>query len=293
MYSQIIHIDGPDKTGKDTVRDIVVKQAKGNYLVYVRSFISQIIYSRLYNRKIDEKFFWERLKNEYLQGAKFFVFICMVEEVEHRFKAHDEKDIHISEFEKHQEAFLNFVQEAADKGVKIHVIDTSFATPQESARELENHVQNDFVSNCVNCNLCKVKESEKSTNYCIGGKDILVVNTVNLKVNKDSFDFLQKCLLESGILERCVVTDSVRCSTKSGKIEYQDFSNCSFHLQHQIEMLQPKVILALGNQVYEFLIASKLFPTHKIVKINSPAVIKFGKVTEAQYLKQLKNSIKV
>jgi hypothetical protein len=58
-------------------------------------------------------------------------------------------------------------------------------------------------------------------------------------------------------------------------------------------MLQPKVILALGNQVYEFLIASKLFPTHKIVKINSPAVIKFGKVTEAQYLKQLKNSIKV
>jgi hypothetical protein len=48
----------------------------------------------------------------------------MVEEVEHRFKKHDEKDIHISEFEKHQEAFLNFVKEAEDKGIKIHVIDT-------------------------------------------------------------------------------------------------------------------------------------------------------------------------
>ena len=43
---KIIHIDGPDKTGKDSIRRDVVKKSKGTSLVYVRSFLSQIVYSR-------------------------------------------------------------------------------------------------------------------------------------------------------------------------------------------------------------------------------------------------------
>ena len=54
---RIIHIDGPDKTGKDSIRRQVVKNAKGTTLVYIRSFLSQIVYSRLYNRKINEDWF--------------------------------------------------------------------------------------------------------------------------------------------------------------------------------------------------------------------------------------------
>ena len=52
MKAEIIHIDGPDKTGKDSIRREVVKSGKGSYLVYVRSFLSQIVYGRIYNRNI-------------------------------------------------------------------------------------------------------------------------------------------------------------------------------------------------------------------------------------------------
>ena len=93
LKAEIIHIDGPDKTGKDSIRREIVKSGKGNYLVYVRSFLSQIAYSRLYNRNINEGFFfecWSHAVN--ILDNKFFFIDCTYELAKERFIKHNEKD---------------------------------------------------------------------------------------------------------------------------------------------------------------------------------------------------------
>ena len=54
MKEHIVILDGVDKTGKDTIKDCLVRLSNGKILVIVRSFISQIVYSRIYKRNINE-----------------------------------------------------------------------------------------------------------------------------------------------------------------------------------------------------------------------------------------------
>lgn len=140
MINQIIHIDGADKTGKDTIRNILVKKSEGKYLVYVRSFISQIVYSRIYDRKINELFFWHKFRSaNRVNDEKFFLLTCSVEEAKKRFIEHNEKDIHIDRFEYHQEKFLEVAAEAIYKyGIVINVIDTSLHDFDYSYNEINS-----------------------------------------------------------------------------------------------------------------------------------------------------------
>ena len=57
MVHAIIHLDGVDKTGKDSIKTEIVILSNGRILVVARSFLSQIVYYRIYNRFIDESFF--------------------------------------------------------------------------------------------------------------------------------------------------------------------------------------------------------------------------------------------
>jgi len=134
--SRIIHIDGTDKTGKDTVRDLLVKETQGNCLVIVRSYLSQIVYSRLYDRKIDEDFFWNKMKIDFDNGVEFVVLECNLYNAERRFKEHNEKDISILDFENHRYAFKMIVEEAQSKGIKIKVFDTSYDTPADTFNKI-------------------------------------------------------------------------------------------------------------------------------------------------------------
>lgn len=292
MYSQIIHIDGPDKTGKDTVRDMLVKKAKGNYLVYVRSYISQIVYSRLYNRKINETFFWNALIQDYSNGSKFFLLTCSEEQAAERFIKHDEKDIKITEFVKHQKAFLKFAEEAASKGITINIIDTSHITPEDSVNALEMHVRNTNVSTCTNCKLC-IGPVYKINSVSYSSKpEILVLSSANLEIGTDIYDLIRHSLLEAGVLEKCYISNAVKCSVRfkdsPGKVNSQNYKDCSFHLKHEIEMIQPKIILTLGNDINEFVKTEKLYQAHKIIAAQSPAVIKFGKITQEDYINSIK-----
>ena len=138
---RIIHIDGPDKTGKDSIRRQVVKNAKGNTLVYIRSFLSQIVYSRLYNRDINEKqffSFWSQASN---RGEEFYFVDCSYELVKERFVKHSETDLDIKDWKNHRRVFYE-VLETADKvyGIKVNRVDTTSDTICESADKIQSEL---------------------------------------------------------------------------------------------------------------------------------------------------------
>jgi len=138
LKAEIIHIDGPDKTGKDSIRREIVKLGKGNYLVYVRSFLSQIAYSRLYNRNINEEFFfecWSYATN--ILDNKFFFIDCTYKLAKERFIKHNEKDLDIKDWKKHRDIFLEVICEAERMGIKINRIDTTTDTIKQSANKIK------------------------------------------------------------------------------------------------------------------------------------------------------------
>jgi thymidylate kinase len=138
MTEKIIHIDGADKTGKDTIRDLLVKDSQGKHLIYVRSYISQIVYNRIYGRTINEEFFWKRFKEDYNKGDLFFLFGCNKDIVAERFIKHNETDLDIKDYFDHSMAFLQVVTEARERGIVVIVIDTSTATVDETFSQLKN-----------------------------------------------------------------------------------------------------------------------------------------------------------
>ena len=112
---RIIHIDGPDKTGKDSIRRQVVKNGKGNTLVYIRSFLSQIVYSRLYNRNINEKVFFMSWAEAIVRGEEFYFIDCSYELVKERFVKHDEKDLDIKDWKEYRRVFYEVLKEANEQ----------------------------------------------------------------------------------------------------------------------------------------------------------------------------------
>lgn len=138
INESIIHFDGADKTGKDTLRDLLVKQSEGKYLVYVRSYISQIVYNRIYKRTINEEFFWKRFKEDSDKGDLFFVFKCSKQVVFERFVKHNEKDLHIDDYEQHSKVFDDVITEAQKRNIQVYIFDTSIFKPDETLYQLKH-----------------------------------------------------------------------------------------------------------------------------------------------------------
>tara|TARA_R100000152_G_C6702097_1_gene131406 strand:- start:327 stop:755 length:429 start_codon:yes stop_codon:yes gene_type:complete len=138
---KIIHIDGPDKTGKDSIRRQVVLSSEGKALVYVRSFLSQIVYSRLYNRKIDEHWFFMQWVEADDRGELFYFIDCDFEKIKNRFIKHDEKDLDIKDWENHRKVFYDVIKIAIGHyGIKINRIDTTNDTVKQSAKYIEGEL---------------------------------------------------------------------------------------------------------------------------------------------------------
>ena len=137
MKEHIVILDGVDKTGKDTIKEWIVKQSNGKILVIVRSFISQIVYSRIYKRNINESFFIEKMRNLYHDGNyTFFYLTARKDELIKRFKKNNEQDLGIKHIDKHFKAFNDVLNKIDDSGVYINHIDTTDKTPYGSARDI-------------------------------------------------------------------------------------------------------------------------------------------------------------
>lgn len=112
----VIHIQGIDKTGKDTIRDRLVKLSQGKILVIVRSYISQIVYSNLYKRNIDIAFFENELLRCINQFDQKIVIITASDDIiQKRFIQHSENDLEIKDITKHKNAFFNYIYDLNDR----------------------------------------------------------------------------------------------------------------------------------------------------------------------------------
>ena len=140
----IVHLDGMDKTGKDTIQDLLVKKTIGKSLVFNRSYISQISYSKIYSRPDVEKYFWENFDLADNRCEHFIYLYANKEDVAKRFIEHDEKDMKIEDYEKHKTVFDQVIDDAENKWfIDVLKLNTSELTPNECVDQiLEYSIRN-------------------------------------------------------------------------------------------------------------------------------------------------------
>jgi len=133
IKEQCIHFDGIDKSGKDTIADNIIKATNGRVLIFRRSYISQIVYAIIYNRNINYSYYYNRAIKDYnCNNDKFFLFTCNEEELIKRFQITNEKDLSISDIEKHIRVFNKVKNNFINIGVGIIEIDTSYLSIEDS-----------------------------------------------------------------------------------------------------------------------------------------------------------------
>jgi thymidylate kinase len=121
-------LEGVDRTGKDSIRHEIVKQSNGKIVVMCRSYISQIVYSRIYNRNINEQEYYNLIEKTKEIGYEYYILTADYQVLLERFKATNELMIDIK---RDLTAFENIAKE-----LNIKLIDTSFKTPNELAKEI-------------------------------------------------------------------------------------------------------------------------------------------------------------
>lgn len=139
IIENFLVLEGCDKTGKDTVRNLIIQKTKGKILIIVRAEFSQIVYSRLFERNINEKFFVESIRKHIEEGWKYFIFTATDKVIKKRCLIHNEKDIVPEQIAEHKKAFFDLIDELQtkykiEKG--IYIIDTSIDTPEETTQKI-------------------------------------------------------------------------------------------------------------------------------------------------------------
>jgi thymidylate kinase len=141
MKETIIILDGVDKTGKDTIQNELIKISNGKFLVINRGFISQIVYNRIYNRGINEDYFFKKANTFYNLGIKFIVLTASENELIKRFDIHDEKDLLKSDIKKHLDVFNSVVNDLIIKtNVRVLLIDTTKKSINNTIIEILNYL---------------------------------------------------------------------------------------------------------------------------------------------------------
>ena len=128
---RVIMIDGIDRTGKDSVKEEIIRQTNGNVIVFVRGFISQIAYSEIFDRDVDEVELYtqmksfqknERVEYVYLYASERVIFERCMETMEKPF-----------DIAYHLEVFEDVVNKSF---VPVLKIDTTNKTISEIAKEI-------------------------------------------------------------------------------------------------------------------------------------------------------------
>lgn len=123
-----IIFEGVDRTGKDSIRHEIVKQSNGQIVVMCRSYISQIVYSRIYGRNINEQEYFDLINKTKEIGYEYYILEANLSVLLDRFKKTNEPMIDI------ERDLMAFKQIAKELNIKL--IDTSTKTPIELAKEI-------------------------------------------------------------------------------------------------------------------------------------------------------------
>jgi thymidylate kinase len=130
---RVIILDGIDRTGKDSVKEEIIRQTNGNVIVFVRGFISQIAYSEIFDRDVDEIELFTQMKS--FQKNEFVEYVYLYaseQEIQRRCLETKEKPFDIGY---HLQVFNDVVDKCfAD----VRKIDTTSKTIQQVAKEALN-----------------------------------------------------------------------------------------------------------------------------------------------------------
>lgn len=139
-YISIVHLDGPDKTGKDTIRRELIKRSDGNILVICRSYISQLVYADIYERDVNSGFFIDNMKKAQNIGHIFIYLECEKEQLRYRFEKHNEKHLKFEDYDKHKKCFDMYVEYLKGLGIKIKTISTNTLI-ENSVKNILNYIE--------------------------------------------------------------------------------------------------------------------------------------------------------
>jgi uracil-DNA glycosylase len=317
MYNQIVHIEGIDRTGKDTLRRYVIQQTKGKYLVVVRSFLSQIVYGRIFKRDINEEYFWDRLVHANLACDEKFIYLtCDNEIIVSRIVQTNEKHITVYDIVEHKKIFREVIDYAKkEHDIEIIEIDTSRMRVEDIYMQVQQHILNDEINRCNECDLCSREVNSKSLERGYGKliprintyqpKYLIVgINPSNKRIKNSEYPFdvtadnnKNEAFIDSlkrhGIYQKSVITNTVKCSTETNTIEDKDWEVCKHHLETEVELFKPKYIICLGNKVYDLLKAFDKFKDCELIKIYHPSYqYGYNGVSPKQYDKHIYDTLK-
>jgi uracil-DNA glycosylase family 4 len=90
------------------------------------------------------------------------------------------------------------------------------------------------------------------------------IEDLNQKIHGDMFLYM---LSKLEIIENCYFTNAIKCSTINNKVNDTMFNNCFNILKSEIEYIKPEFVVALGNEVFNFLSAKNI---ENLVKVHHP-----------------------
>lgn len=106
--------------------------------------------------------------------------------------------------------------------------------------------------------------------------------------HKGTGDKFIKILKELNLLDKLYITNLVKCSTLTNKVS-DDVNNCADWIREEVNILNPKKIVCLGKQVYDFM--RSVYPDFEVLKIPHPNYcISYKKISEDKYKKLLLNA---
>ena len=92
------------------------------------------------------------------------------------------------------------------------------------------------------------------------------------------------------VFDKCYITNIVKCSTADNDVKMETIKACSEHIDREIDYCKPKVIIAAGSQVYNFLLRLNL---KNIEKIYHPSYcFSYHGVKLEDYIIQIRNILK-
>ena len=128
MIIDRIEIEGIDKTGKDTLAKYIDYLSGRKYVINVRGILSQIAYSKIYNRNYDYD------KN--IEGNKGTIIILLhanMDDLNVRYKITNEPDIDKS---RDMKVFDDTATYLRQQGIEVWEYNTSCKTPYMIAKEI-------------------------------------------------------------------------------------------------------------------------------------------------------------
>lgn len=291
-HNKIIHCEGTDRTGKDTFRRYLVREGKGSYLVIVRSFISQVVYSRIYGRSIDEQWFIDQALKVQDLGHVFVYLKVNLDIVKQRIIDTNEQDVNVDQIEFHTQIFDEVVEIFKSKGLKVIILDNTHQDLKLAHRFLEMALLRNEIQGCTNCskhnmpvNNYDLEKGRGKLTFDVQNPNpyylIVGMNPSSLRYPYNQYPFevnekgknkeFRQILSDIGVLQNSVITNLVKC-TVSGNDFYPHYAGqCSSHIRNEIELFKPKKIIALGNNTYKALLQNKIFNIEDIIEIWHPS----------------------